>query len=150
MRMAGLMVAAMCDIIYASEDAKFSNPVLRMTPAGGEILMEPWDLGPRMAKEFLWTGDGIDAKEAHRLGLVNYVLEKEAARAKAYELMHKITNKGPVAISKIIESVNAYYKKDVDGFWVEMEAFGYTTGTEDFTEGARAFVEKRKPNFKGR
>src|SRR6516164_9042105 len=67
---AGLMLAAMCDLIVAAEDAEFSNPVLRLTGAGVELLVEPWELGIRKAKEFLFTGDTIDAQEAWRLGLV--------------------------------------------------------------------------------
>ena len=65
---AGLMLAAMCDLIVAADDAVFSNPVLRLTGAGVELLVEPWELGIRKAKEFLLTGDTIDAQEAWRLG----------------------------------------------------------------------------------
>src|SRR4051812_28777263 len=61
---AGLMLACMCDLIVASDDAVFSNLVLRMTGAGVELLVEPWELGMRKAKEFLLTGDKIDAAEA--------------------------------------------------------------------------------------
>ena len=71
---AGLMLACMCDLIVAADDAIFSNPVLRMTGAGVELLVEPWELGIRKAKEFLWTGEKIDAQEAWRLGLVNRVV----------------------------------------------------------------------------
>ena len=71
---AGLMLAAMCDLIVAADDAVFSNPVLRLTGAGVELLVEPWELGIRKAKEFLLTGDTIDAQEAWRLGLVNRIV----------------------------------------------------------------------------
>ena len=74
---AGLMLACMCDLIVAADDAKFSNPVLRMTGAGVELLVEPWELGIRKAKEFLLTGDIIDAQEAWRLGLVNRVVPRD-------------------------------------------------------------------------
>ena len=73
---AGLMLACMCDLIVAADDATFSNPVLRMTGAGVELLVEPWELGIRKAKEFLWTGETIDAQEAWRLGLVNRVVPR--------------------------------------------------------------------------
>src|SRR2546430_16322200 len=66
---AGLMLACMCDLIPAADDAGFQNPVLRMTGAGVELLVEPWELGIRKAKEFLWTGDKLDAQEAWRAGL---------------------------------------------------------------------------------
>ena len=74
---AGLMLAAMCDLIVAADDAEFSNPVLRLTGAGVELLVEPWELGIRKAKEFLLTGDTIDAQEAWRLGLVNRVVPRD-------------------------------------------------------------------------
>ena len=73
---AGLMLASMCDLIVAADDAVFSNPVLRMTGAGVELLVEPWELGIRKAKEFLFTGETIDAQEAWRLGLVNRVVPR--------------------------------------------------------------------------
>ena len=73
---AGLMLACMCDLIVASDDAIFQNPVLRMTGAGVELLVEPWELGIRKAKEFLWTGEKLDAQEAWRLGLVNRVVPR--------------------------------------------------------------------------
>jgi len=82
--------------------------------------------------------------------LVNYVVPAGEEVAKAKELLTKIIEKGPIAIAKVIESVNAYYLHDVDGFAHEVEAFGYTTGTADFREGAAAFIEKRKPNFQGK
>ena len=65
---AGFMLACMCDLIVAADDALFSNPVLRMTGAGVELLVEPWELGIRKAKEFMWTGEKIDAQEAWRFG----------------------------------------------------------------------------------
>ena len=69
---------------------------------------------------------------------------------KAKELIEKIATKAPFAISQVIECVNAYYEEGVDGFWKEVDAFGECSGTEDFREGAAAFVEKRKAVFSGR
>ena len=83
---AGLMLAAMCDLIVAADDAKFSNPVLRLSGAGVELLIEPWELGIRKAKEFLLTGDTIDAQEAWRLGLVNRVVPRAELTARTREL----------------------------------------------------------------
>jgi enoyl-CoA hydratase len=85
-----------------------------------------------------------------QLGLVNYVVPAGEEVLKAKELIEKIATKAPLAISKIIETVNAYYEEGVDGFWKEVDAFGECCGTEDFLEGAAAFVEKRKANFKGK
>src|SRR5215467_12219429 len=84
---AGLMLACMCDLIVAADDARFSNPVLRMTGAGVELLVEPWELGPRKAKEFLLCAETIEAEDAERFGLVNKVVPRDdlekAARAMA-------------------------------------------------------------------
>ncbi len=73
---AGLMLACMCDLIVAADDARFSNPVLRMSGAGVELLVEPWELGARKAKEFLLCAETFDATEAERLGLVNQVVPR--------------------------------------------------------------------------
>src|SRR5260370_14881380 len=66
---AGLMLACMCDLIVAADDARFSNPGLRMTRAGVDLLIEPWELGPRKAKEILSSSGTIDAHDAERFGL---------------------------------------------------------------------------------
>src|SRR5262245_36480418 len=84
---AGLMLAAMCDLIVAADDAEFQNPVARMSGMGVELLTEPWEMSPRKAKEFLLTAMTIDANEAERLGLVNKVVPRaelaDATRAMA-------------------------------------------------------------------
>ena len=87
---AGLMLACMCDLIVAAEDAVFSNPVLRMTGAGVELLVEPWELGIRKAKEFLWTGEKLDAQEAWRLGLVNRVVPNAELAERTMELAERV------------------------------------------------------------
>jgi enoyl-CoA hydratase len=87
---AGLMLACMCDLIVAADNAIFQNPVLRMTGAGVELLVEPWELGIRKAKEFLWTGEKIDAQEAWRLGLVNRVVPAEELPARVKELAERV------------------------------------------------------------
>ncbi len=71
---AGLMLACMCDLIVAADDARFSNPVLRMSGVGVELLVEPWELGPRKAKEFLFCAQEFGAVEAETYGLVNRVV----------------------------------------------------------------------------
>ena len=91
----------------------------------------------------------IQAEEALQLGLLNYVLPQGEAMDKAKALIEKMAKKGPIAIAKVIESINAYFQYDEDGFAREVQEFGHTTGTEDFREGAAAFIEKRPANFKG-
>jgi len=103
---AGLMLAAMCDLIVAADDAVFANPVLRMTGAGVELLVEPWELGFRKAKEFLWTGDEIDAREAWRLGLVNRVVARKRLAAETLALAERIALLPPITASLVKESLN--------------------------------------------
>jgi enoyl-CoA hydratase/carnithine racemase len=103
---AGLMLACMCDLIVASDDARFSNPVLRMTGAGVELLVEPWEIGARKAKEFLWTGDPIEAHEAWRLGLVNRVVPRARLAAETLTLARRIALVPPVTASLVKESIN--------------------------------------------
>jgi enoyl-CoA hydratase len=103
---AGLMLAAMCDLVVAADDARFANPVLRMTGAAVELLVEPWELGLRKAKEFLWTGDAIDAREAWRLGLVNRVVPRRRLAAETLALARRIALVPPVTASLVKESLN--------------------------------------------
>ena len=72
----GLMLAWACDLIVASDDAEFCDPVVTMGVCGVEWFVHPWELGPRKAKEFLFTADVWSAEEAHRLGMVNHVVPR--------------------------------------------------------------------------
>ena len=103
---AGLMLAAMCDLIVAADDAVFSNPVLRLTGAGVELLVEPWELGIRTAKEFLLTGDTIDAQEAWRLGLVNRVVPRDELEARTHELAERVALVPPVTAQTVKDTLN--------------------------------------------
>src|SRR5438552_16389549 len=98
---AGFMLAAMCDLIVAADDAVFQNPVLRMSGAGVEVLAEPFGIGFRKAKEFLWTGDEIDAQEAWRLGLVNRVAPTEQLAEATVALAERIAKIPPSAASNV-------------------------------------------------
>lgn len=103
---AGLMLASMCDLIVAADDAFFSNPVLKMTGAGVELLVEPWELGIRKAKEFLFTGDKIDAQEAWRLGLVNRVVPRSALKESAQALADQVALVPPITAAMVKASIN--------------------------------------------
>jgi enoyl-CoA hydratase len=103
---AGLMLACMCDLIVAADDAVFQNPVLRMTGAAVELLVEPWEIGPRKAKEFLFTGDKIDAQEAWRLGLVNRVVPRDALMERVGELAAQVALVPPATAQVVKESIN--------------------------------------------
>lgn len=149
----GCELAMACHLRVAAENARFGQPEVNLgiIPGYGGTQRLIQYIGKTKAAELLMTGDMIDAREAYRLGLVNYVVPGgEEAVEKARELLQKIAAKGPIAISKIIECVNAHFEAGTDGFNKEVEAFGHTTGTEDFREGAAAFIEKRQANFKGR
>jgi len=110
----GLMVACMCDLIVAADDAVFQNPVLRMTGAGVEALVEIADLSPRRAKEFLWTGDEVGAAEALRLGLVNRVVPRDRLEAETISLAERIAKMPPVTVQSVKRSIN--HAQDLAGF----------------------------------
>jgi enoyl-CoA hydratase len=103
---AGLMLACMCDLIVAADDASFSNPVLRMTGAGVELLVEPWELGIRKAKEFLLAAEELDAAEAWRLGLVNRVVARAELAERTKELAERIALVPPITAQVVKGSLN--------------------------------------------
>jgi enoyl-CoA hydratase len=103
---AGLMLACMCDLIVAADDAVFSNPVLRMSGAAVELLVEPWEMGIRQAKEFLLAAEEIDADEAWRLGLVNKVVPRADLTARTRELAERIALVPPVTAQVVKDSLN--------------------------------------------
>lgn len=115
---AGWMLAAMCDLIVCADDAVFQNPVARMTAAGVEVLTEI-ELGPRKAKELLWTGDPIDAREAHRLGLVNQVVPREQLEGAALALAEKVARLPAITAQNIKRSVN--HAMDLAGYRAALE-----------------------------
>ncbi|MEL6717432.1 MAG: enoyl-CoA hydratase-related protein [Bacteroidota bacterium] len=149
----GCELAMACHMRVGTADAKFGQPEVNLgiIPGYGGTQRLIQYIGKGKALELMLTADMIDAKTAEQLGLLNYLLpSKEEAIEKATQLLQKIATKGPVAVAKVIEAVNAYFEHNIDGFEREVEKFGQTAGTEDFAEGAAAFVEKRKPNFKGK
>ena len=100
--------------------------------------------------ELLMTGDAIDAMTAERIGLINKVSEPDQLMAEANKMMGKILSKGPLAIAKVIDCVEAHFDSDRDGFATEIKQFGRSFDTLDFEEGTKAFLEKRKAEFKGK
>jgi len=104
---AGLMVAAMCDLMVASEDAVFSDPVVhKLGAAAVEVLFHPWVLGPRLAKEILFTGRSLDAYEAASAGLVNKVVPTEELNDATMELAERIAEAPPFAVQLVKRSIN--------------------------------------------
>jgi enoyl-CoA hydratase len=104
---AGLMLACMCDLIVAADDARFSNPVLRMSGAGVELLVEPWELGARRAKEFLLCARVLDAAEAERAGMVNRVVPRAELGAEARRMADEVALVPPVTAAAVKETINA-------------------------------------------
>lgn len=147
----GCELAMSCHMRIASEKARFGQPEVNLgiIPGYGGTQRMIQYIGKGKAMELMLTADMIGAEEALKLGLVNHVVPHGEEVNKAKELLTKIGTKGPVAVAKVIESVNAYFDKDTEGFSYEVKAFGYTTETTDFKEGATAFLEKRKANFTG-
>ena len=147
----GCELAMACHLRIATPNARFGQPEVKLgiIPGYGGTQRLIQYLGKTKAVELLLTADMIKADEAYQLGLLNYVLPADEAKQKAIELIEKIAAQGPIAIQKVIESVNAYFEAGTNGFDAEVKAFGETTGTEDFKEGAAAFIEKRAANFKG-
>jgi enoyl-CoA hydratase/carnithine racemase len=104
---AGLMLACMCDLIVAADDARFSNPVLRMSGAGVELLVEPWELGARRAKEFLLCARVLDAGEAERAGMVNRVVPPDELASAARAMADEVALVPPVTARAVKQSINA-------------------------------------------
>jgi enoyl-CoA hydratase len=148
----GCELAMACHLRIAGEKAKFGQPEVNLgiIPGYGGSQRLIQLIGKTKAMELLLTADMIGAEEALRLGLVNHVVPAGVEVAKAKEIIEKIAMKGPVAVQKTIAAVNAFFEVGGQaGFDFESNAFGDTAGTDDFKEGASAFLEKRKANFKG-
>ena len=147
----GNELAMACHMRVASEKARFGQPEVNLgiiTGYGGSQRLVQY-IGKGKAMELLLTGDMIKADEAHRLGLVNHVVAPGEEVKKSIEILEKISTKGPFSVARMITTVNDFFRKDVNGFDSEVAGFGECASTEDFVEGASAFVEKRPANFKG-
>ncbi len=147
----GLELAMSCHIRVASDNAKLGLPEvsLGVIPGYGGTQRLAQLAGKGKAFEMITTAQMISAGEAYQCGLVNYVTPLDELMTKAHEIARKITRNSPTAIASAIRAVNAGFKTGVNGFEVEIEEFGKCFGTPDFVEGTNAFVEKRKPEFKG-
>ena len=149
----GCELSMACHLRIATPNAKFGQPEVNLgiiAGYGGTQRLIQY-IGKAKALELHLTADMIDAQTALNLGLLNYIeADKTAALEKAKSIIQKIATKGPVAIAKVIECTNAYYKDGVDGFDYEVNAFASLFHTEDVKEGVSAFLEKRKPEFKGK
>jgi enoyl-CoA hydratase len=117
---AGLMLAWPCDLIIAADNARFSDPVIRMGIGGVEYHGHTWEFGARKAKELLFTGGAIDAAEAHRLGMVNRVVPLAELEARTMELAKEIARMNPHALQMAKRAVNQTL--DIQGQYAAIQA----------------------------
>lgn len=145
----GLELAMSCHIRIASENSKMGLPEvsLGVIPGYGGTQRLAKLIGKGRAIEMITTAGMISAKEAEKWGLVNHVCSQEELILKSKEVAKKIQNNSPMAITKAIKAINAGFIDGVNGFSVEIKEFGSCFETEEFKEGTRAFLEKRKARF---
>jgi len=149
----GLELAMACDIRIASENARVGQTEVNvgLIPGWGGTQRLPRLVGKGIAKELVFTGKMIDAKTAERIGLINMVVPPDKLKSAVDELAKVIMSKPPIAIRLAKELINNSIETDQRiGLIHEAEAFGILTSTEDFREGVSAFLEKRKPEYKGK
>jgi enoyl-CoA hydratase len=149
----GNELAMACDLIVASETARFGQPEtgLGIIPGAGGTQRLTRAIGKAKAMDVILSGRFLDAREAERAGLVARVVAKEAWLEEAKAVARAIASKGPIAQRLAKESVNRAYESTLEtGLDYERKALYLTFASEDAHEGLTAFTEKRKPEFKGR
>ena len=149
----GCELAMMCDMIVASETAKFGQPEINIgvMPGAGGTQRLARTVGKYKGIEMVLTGEVIDAQEALRLGLVNKVVPVELYLEEAKKISRLIASKPPIAVRLAKESVLKSLDTPLDdGLEFERKNFYLLFSTEDQKEGMKAFVEKRKPQWKGK
>jgi enoyl-CoA hydratase len=149
----GCELALSCDLRIAGEQARFGQPEINLgiIPGGGGTQRLARLVGEGKAMELILTGDMIDAQTAYSIGLVNLVVPAADLEAKTMELANRIAEKSPIALRMAKEAVKAASRSNLDeGLRREIDLFALCFSSEDKDEGVRAFLEKRKPEFKGR
>jgi enoyl-CoA hydratase len=149
----GCELALSCDIRIASSKAKLGQPEIKLgiIPGGGGTQRLTRLIGEGKAMELILTGDMISAEEARQLGLVNHVFAPEELESKTMELANKIADLSPVALAMAKAAVKNAARLDLRaGLEAEVDLFALCFSSEDKEEGVRAFIEKRKPEFRGK
>lgn len=150
---AGTELAMACDIIIASEDARFGQPEIKagLIPGGGGTQVLPRLVGEKKAKELVFTGNIIPAEEALRIGLVNKVVPKEKLKESVEELVAVLLQRSPITLKFAKMAINKALETPLSvGLAYESDLCALCFSTEDLKEGAQAFLEKRTPVFKGK
>jgi enoyl-CoA hydratase len=149
----GNELALACDLRVCSENARFSQPEINLgiMPGGGGTQRLTRLIGEGRAMEMVLSGEMIDAETAHRFGLVNHVYPSAELESETMKLASKIAEKAPIALQLCKEAVKFASRSNLDeGLRREVDLFAIVFSTEDKAEGVSAFLEKRKPEFKGR
>ncbi|MGA2463158.1 MAG: enoyl-CoA hydratase/isomerase family protein [Thermodesulfobacteriota bacterium] len=149
----GLELALGCDIRVASENARLGQleVTVGMMPGWGGTQRLPRLIPWNMAAEMIFTGKPIDAHEAYRIGLINRVVPQDKLMDTAKEIATNICKVGPLAVRKAKEAMLKGINMTLEyGLELEDTLVGYVTSSEDFTEGIKAYKEKRKPIFKAK
>jgi enoyl-CoA hydratase/carnithine racemase len=149
----GCELALLCDVIIASETAEFGQPeiTLGIIPGGGGTQRLARVLGKQRTMELVLTGRRFDAKEAERLGIVNEVTGKRQWLDRALELAGTIARRPPLAVRLAKQAVLAAEETSMSsGLESERRLYELAMATQDRVEGMRAFLEKRRPEFRGR
>ena len=149
----GCELAMALDLIVAAESARFGQPEINLgvIPGAGGTQRLTRAVGKSVAMEMILTGEPIDAREAHRLGLVARIVPNELLVEDALALAAKIATKPPLALRLAKEAVNAAYQMSLsDALAHERRLFYLLFASDDQKEGMAAFLEKRDPDFKGR
>jgi enoyl-CoA hydratase len=149
----GCELALACDIRLASEKARFGQPEINLgiIPGGGGTQRLTRLVGEGKAMEIILAGEMIDAPTALNLGLVNHVFAPEELESKTLDLANKISEKSPIALQMAKEAVKLASRSNLDeGLRREVDLFAVCFSTADKEEGVAAFLEKRKPVFKGK
>jgi enoyl-CoA hydratase len=148
----GCELTQCCDLVLAAESARFGQPEINLgvIPGAGGTQRLARLLGLHRAKELNYLGEMIDAAEAHRIGIANRVVPGDRLLAEARALAEKLAAKAPVALRMIKEAMNEGYDLDLSkGLALEAKAWAVAFSTADKQEGVAAFLEKRKPIFRG-